>query len=138
MAGATKFNLKNLKTWLWLDDLMQATIWRQQLYSDGRFEPLINSGKSLTWAYKLKALKSVWWILFNTCDEQQFYINEMMMLILPAIAMFSCLHPVCLVSQTLKSTYIKEHLSVGVSKYRNLHYAQCLNIAQWKRHSLWP
>ena len=31
--------------------------------SDGRFETLTNSGKvwgSLTWAYKLKALKSAW------------------------------------------------------------------------------
>ena len=26
VAGATKINLKNLKTWLCLDDLMQATI----------------------------------------------------------------------------------------------------------------
>ena len=36
VAGATKINFKNLKTL------------RHQLYSDGRFEALINSGKSLT------------------------------------------------------------------------------------------
>ena len=46
MAGATKINLKNLKTW------------RHQLYSNRRFEPLTNSGRSLTWTCKLKALKS--------------------------------------------------------------------------------
>ena len=40
MAGATKINLKNLKTQLWLDDFMQAAIWRHQLYNDGRFELL--------------------------------------------------------------------------------------------------
>ena len=41
------------------------TCYRQQsedinyiVMSDGRFEPLTNSGKSLIWAYKLKALKS--------------------------------------------------------------------------------
>ena len=55
-----KVNLKNLKTQFWLDDLMQATSWRHQLYSDRRFEPLANSAKSLTWAYMLKALKSAW------------------------------------------------------------------------------
>ena len=37
---------------------MRETIWRYQLYEDGRFEPLLNSGRSFTWAYKLKALKS--------------------------------------------------------------------------------
>ena len=57
VAGATKINLKNLKTYL-LDDLTQAAIWKHQLYSDERFEPLTNSGRSLTWDYKLKALKS--------------------------------------------------------------------------------
>ena len=31
---------------------------KNQLYKDGRFEPLTNSSKSLTWAYKVKALKS--------------------------------------------------------------------------------
>ena len=46
MAGATKINLKNLKTC------------RHQLYNDGRFEPLTNSNRSLSLAYKLKALKS--------------------------------------------------------------------------------
>ena len=60
VAWPTKVNLKNLKTLLRLDDLMQATIWRDQLYIDGRSEPLTSSGKSLTWAYKLKALKSAW------------------------------------------------------------------------------
>ena len=30
----------------------------KQSYEDGRFEPLLNSSRSLTWAYKLKALKS--------------------------------------------------------------------------------
>ena len=37
---------------------MRETIWRQQLHEDGRFEPLPNPGRSLTLAYKLKALKS--------------------------------------------------------------------------------
>ena len=60
VAWATKVNLKNLKSLLWLDDLMQATIWRHQLYIGGISEPLTSSGKSLTWAYELKALKSAW------------------------------------------------------------------------------
>ena len=58
VALATKVNLKNLKSLLWLDDLMQATIWRHQLYIGGISEPLTSSGKTLAWAYKLKALKS--------------------------------------------------------------------------------
>ena len=37
---------------------MRETIWKNQLYRSGTFEPLANSGRSLTWAYKLKALKS--------------------------------------------------------------------------------
>ena len=57
VAGVTKINLKNLKIYLLLDDLMQETIWGHQLYKDGRFEPLANSGRSFTWGYKLKALK---------------------------------------------------------------------------------
>ena len=69
-----------------------------------------------------------------------------MMLILPVIEMFSCLYPVCLVSQILKNTYFKEHLSVVISKYRNLHYVQCLNIASMEKaefmalmeKELWP
>ena len=32
VAGATKINLTTLKIWLWLDDLMQETIWRHQLF----------------------------------------------------------------------------------------------------------
>ena len=60
VAWATKANLKNLKTLLWLDDLMQAIIRRHQLYIDRRSEPLMSSGKSFTWPYKLKALKSAW------------------------------------------------------------------------------
>ena len=58
VALATKVNLKNLKSLLWLDDLMQETIWRHQLYIGGICEPLTSSGKTLTWAYKPKALKS--------------------------------------------------------------------------------
>ena len=58
VALATKVNLKNLKSLLWLDDLMQETIWRHQLYIGGISEPLTSSGKTLAWAYKLKALKS--------------------------------------------------------------------------------
>ena len=46
VAGATKINIKNLKTL------------RHQLFSDGRFESLINSNRSLTGAYTIKALKS--------------------------------------------------------------------------------
>ena len=42
----------------WLD--AGNNLKRHQLYSDGRFEPSTNSGKILTWAYKLKALKSAW------------------------------------------------------------------------------
>ena len=45
VVGATKISLKNVKTW------------RHQFYSDWRFESLTNSGRSLTWAYKLKTLK---------------------------------------------------------------------------------
>ena len=41
-----------------LNKLMLAAIWMHQLYSDERFKPLTNSGRSLTWAYKLKILKS--------------------------------------------------------------------------------
>ena len=52
-----------------------------------------------------------------------------MMLILSVIAMCSYLYPVCLVSRVLKNTYFKEQFSVVASKYRNLHYVQCLNIA---------
>ena len=52
-----------------------------------------------------------------------------MMLILPVIVMCSYLYPVCLVSRVLKNTYFKEQFSVVASKYRNLHYVQCLNIA---------
>ena len=58
VAGATKINLTTLKIWLWLDDLMQETILRHQLFRDGRVEPLKDSARSLTWAYDLKALKS--------------------------------------------------------------------------------
>ena len=58
VAGATKINLTTLKIWLWLDGLMQETIWRHQLFRDGRAEPLKDSARSLTWAYDLKALKS--------------------------------------------------------------------------------
>ena len=52
-----------------------------------------------------------------------------MMLILSVILICSYLYPVCLVSRALKNTYFKEHLLVFASKYRNLHYDQCLNIA---------
>ena len=37
VVWAIKINLKNLKTYLWLDEMMQATIWRHQLYSAGIF-----------------------------------------------------------------------------------------------------
>ena len=37
---------------------MRETIWRHQLYGDGRFEPLPSSGRDLSWLYKQKALKS--------------------------------------------------------------------------------
>ena len=46
VTGATKINPKKLKTW------------RYQLHRNWRFEPLTNSGRSLTWAYKIKILKS--------------------------------------------------------------------------------
>ena len=117
---ATKISLKNLKTW------------RHQLYSDGRFETLTNSGRSLTWAYKLKALKSFSQIsatnVYNACDYivvcitvllsmQQFYITKMMILIFSIIEMRSYLYSVCLVSRVLKNTYFKEHPWVIASKY---------------------
>ena len=51
------------------------------------------------------------------------------MLTLSVIVMCSYLYPVCLVSRVLKNTYFKEQFSVVASKYRNLHYVQCLNIA---------
>ena len=41
----------------WNNDLMQAAIWKHQLYNDGRFEPFTNPGKILACASKLKALK---------------------------------------------------------------------------------
>ena len=49
-----------------MDDLMQAAIWRHQLYSDGRIKPLVSSGRSRTWACELKALKSSSWISEQT------------------------------------------------------------------------
>ena len=51
------------------------------------------------------------------------------MLTLPVIVICSYLYPVCLVSRVLRNTYFKEQFSVVASKYRNLHYVQCLNIA---------
>ena len=66
VAGATKINLKSLKTYLWLDDLMQAIILRHHLYIDGRFESLTSSGRSLTWAdeankyHLLRQMSSQW------------------------------------------------------------------------------
>ena len=125
---------------LW-QELLKSTskilkTWRHQLYSNGRFEPLANSARSLTWAYKLKALKSSshisaknWLkIFFNTCDHivvciavllpmQQFYITKMTMLIFSLIAMRSYLDAVCLVCRVLKNTHFKEHPWVSASKY---------------------
>ena len=51
-----------------------------------------------------------------------------MKLTLSVIVMCSYLYPVFLVSRVLKNTYFKEQLSVVASKYRNLHFVQCLNI----------
>ena len=39
----------------------------------------------------------------------------------------------CLVSRVLKNTYFNEQFSVVASKYRNLHYVQCLNIVPTKK-----
>ena len=69
-----------------------------------------------------------------------------MLLILSVIVMCSYLYPVCLVSPVLKNTHFKEHLLVFASKYRNLHYVQCLNIAPMEKawfmtltkKELWP
>ena len=55
--------------------------------------------------------------LIKSCDEQQFYITKIIMLILSVIAMCSYLYSVCLVSRVSKNTYLKEHLSVVASKY---------------------
>ena len=52
-----------------------------------------------------------------------------MVLTLSVIAICFYLYSVCLVSRVLKNTYFKEQFSVVASKYRNLHYVQCLNIA---------
>ena len=57
----------------------------------------------------------------------------MVMLTLSVIVMCSYLYPVCLVSRDLKNTYFKEQLSVVSSKYRSLHYDQCLNITQTEK-----
>ena len=90
--------------------------------------------------WKRQKTKGLKWV--NTCDEQQFYIAKMMMLIFSVIVMCSYLYSVCLVSWVLKNTYLKEHLSVIASKYSicdtekktwNLHYVQCLNIAPTKK-----
>ena len=51
------------------------------------------------------------------------------MLTLSVIVICLYLYPVCLVSRVLKNTCLKEQFSVVASKYRNLHYVQCLNIA---------
>ena len=100
---------------------------RHQLYSDERFENLTNSGRSFTWVYKLKALKSSsrilvtnWFTIFlmhfNACDQivvwtavllsmQQFYITKVMILIFSIIAMCSYFYTVCLVYRVLKNTH---------------------------------
>ena len=119
---------------------MLATVWRHQSYSDGKFEPLANFGRSLTWAYKPKALISssqisvTNWLKFNLiksfngCDDivisiavllpiQQFYITNVMMLVFSIIVMCSYLYSVCLVCCDLKNTYFQEHLSVVASQY---------------------
>ena len=78
--------------------------------NDGRFEPLTNYVRSLTWDHRLKALNSsslvsaANWLkfglikTFNTCDDQQFYITKMIMLISSIIVMCSYLYLVGLVS----------------------------------------
>ena len=53
-----KQDRNNLKTLLWSDDLTQAAIWKHKKYNDCRFEPLANSDKRFTRAYKLNTLKS--------------------------------------------------------------------------------
>ena len=54
--------LLNLTSKIWKPSYDWMTWCRQQSedisYGDGRFEPMTNSVRSLTWAYKLKALKS--------------------------------------------------------------------------------
>ena len=50
------------------------------------------------------------------------------MLTLSVIVICSYIYPMCLVSRVLKNTYFNEQFSVVASKYRNLHYVQCLNI----------
>ena len=116
-------------------------IWKSKdlnyIAMEERIESLTNSGRSLTWAYKLKVLKSSSQIsattqlknLFNTCDHivaciavllpmQQFYITTMIMLIFSIIVMCQYLYSLCLVSQVLKGTYFKGQPSVITSKYR--------------------
>ena len=108
---------------------MKETIWRHWLYRDGRFEPLANSARSLTWAYKLKTLKSssqisatnwlkvslmkffqyIWWaaMLYNKDDDAD----------LLYLWLCSYLYLVFLLYRVLKKTYFKQHLSVVASKY---------------------
>ena len=62
-------------------------------------------------------LKSIWENLLNTCDEQQFYLFKMMMLIFSIIVKCWYLYSACLIFQVLKNTYFKEHLSEVASKY---------------------
>ena len=128
VTGATKINLKNFKTYLWWNGVMQETIWRHNLYSDGRFEPSANSGRSLTWPYELKALKSSLKIsetklfkvslinLLDTCDGivvcitvmlpiQEFYIT-MMMLIFSIVVICLCFYWSWLVFRVLNNNNI--------------------------------
>ena len=122
VAGATKINFK---------------IWKPKdlnyIPREERFEPLTNSGRSLSWAYK-QALKlsshiSATTQLKNTCDHmvvyipvllpmQQFYITTMIMLTFSVIVMCQYLYSMCLVSRVLKDTYFKEQAWVITSKHR--------------------
>ena len=64
-------------------------------------------------------MQSLWFTtkLFNTCDEQQFYITKIMMLIFSIIVMCSYLYSGYLLSRVLKNIYFKEHFLVVASKY---------------------
>ena len=57
VAGATKINLKDLKTW------------KHQLYNDGTFEPLTNSGRSLIWAQHLDMVELINQAYKNSSQE---------------------------------------------------------------------
>ena len=114
VAGATKINLKNLKTW------------RHQLWKVWAFGKL---WQKYYLSLNLKALKASSHLnFFNSCDHivvciavllpmQQSNITKMMMFTFSIIAVLSYLYFACLVCWVLENAYFKEHPWVINSKY---------------------